>query len=236
MNVYDGRMAIIDQILVGEVEPFGPGDRESAIRKRPTAGRVRIERLGVTGDAHGDREHHGGVDAAVHHYAFDNYALWRAELPEQAGHFKSPGFFGENLTSIGITEADVCIGDTYRLGSVTLQLSQGRQPCWKLARRSGFPGFSRLVQETGRTGWFYRVIEAGSAEGGDELRLLDRPHPDWPLARLLALMYRTPLDRSALERMAVLPELSPGWREIASKRLETGKVEEWTRRLTIPSE
>ena len=235
LDGYHLPMATIDQILVGSVESFGPGDRMSAIRKKPVSGRVAIGRLGIEGDHHGDTIHHGGVEAAVHHYSFDNYALWRGELPDHAGHFSAPGFFGENLSSIGLDETNVCIGDIYRFGSTLLQVSQGRQPCWKLARRSTIPDFALKVQATGRTGWFYRVVEPGSAEGGDDFWLVERPRPEWTLIRVLRIMYVNPLDSNELEGMASLPELSPSWRRLAQTRLDSGTVEGWTSRVTLPT-
>jgi len=227
---------IIDAILTGSVDIFGPGERRSAIRKAQGNGPFQVTALGVEGDEHGDLEHHGGVDRAIHHYAFDNYAFWRTQYPDRADRFASPGAFGENLTSQGFDESDICVGDLYRLGSATLQVSQARQPCWKLARRSEIPGFALRVQEAARTGWFYRVIRPGRISAGDELVLLERPHPTWSLMRLLTVMYRHPLDHRELEEMASLQELTESWREIARRRLATGRVESWKSRVTIPEE
>src|SRR5690606_15630671 len=156
-----------------------PGSR-SAIAKTPRSGPVRIGELGLDGDEQGDRRVHGGVDKAVHHYPFEHYARWRAELgplPVLA----APGAFGENLSSAGLDESNVCLGDRYALGSVVLEVSQGRQPCWKLNDRFGVRDMARRVQDTGRTGWYYRVLQPGVARAGDTLQLLERPCPDWPL-------------------------------------------------------
>src|SRR5690606_10795759 len=126
----------IDALLTGIAVPYTrPGSR-SAIAKTPRSGPVRIGELGLDGDEQGDRRVHGGVDKAVHHYPFEHYARWRAELgplPVLA----APGAFGENLSSAGLDESNVCLGDRYALGSVVLEVSQGRQPCWKLNDRFG---------------------------------------------------------------------------------------------------
>jgi MOSC domain-containing protein YiiM len=155
---------------------------------------------------------------------------------ERDAHFAhhvldAPGAFGENLSTLGLTEADVCVGDVLRIGTATLQVSQARQPCWKLNHRFGRPDMARRVQSTGRTGWYYRVLEAGAAEAGDAVTLLERPCPDWPLARLLRVFYVDMLDRAALAGIAALEPLAASWRQLAQRRLETGQVEDWSRRL-----
>src|SRR3546814_5577774 len=89
----------------------------------------------------------------------------------------------------GLTEADVCIGDVYRLGSARVEVSQARQPCWRLNERFETVGMARRVQETGRTGWYYRVLEEGRVGPGGTLDLLDRPAGDWTLERILHVLY-----------------------------------------------
>ena len=225
---------VIDAICVGKIEAFGPDGQPSAIRKSPVSGPVTVSADGVAGDEHGDPAHHGGADKAVHHYAFDHYRLWAQEFPAAASHFERPAFFGENLSTTGMTEATVCVGDVYRAGTALLQVSEVRQPCWKLAHRSGVAALPLRVQETARTGWHYRVIEPGVIEPGGAMTLEDRPRPEWTLERVLTLLYATPMDRDELAQMAGLSELAEGQRSIASTRLATGRVEAWARRLTVP--
>jgi MOSC domain-containing protein YiiM len=224
----------IDAVCTGRIEPFGPDGQPSAIRKSPVNGSVAVDANGLAGDEHGDPQHHGGLNKALHHYAFDHYELWRSELPEAESHFEHPAFFGENLSTTGMTESTVCVGDVYRAGTALLQVTEVRQPCWKLAHRSGIPELPLRVQQTGRTGWHYRVLEPGVIASGDTMTLEDRPRPEWTLARLLALLSSTPLDRDELRKMAALTELAAGQRAIAEKRLSTGRVEPWVRRLTVP--
>jgi MOSC domain-containing protein YiiM len=217
-------------LRVGGIAPLGPGAVPSAIGKQPVAGRMALTRLGLAGDDQADRRHHGGLDKALHHYPAQHYAAWRDELPERASLFE-PGGFGENLSTLGLDEENVCLGDIFRLGSATIQVSQGRQPCWKLNLRFAVPDMARRVQEQGRAGWYYRVLEEGEVGSEDRLLPLERPHPDWPLARLLRIFYRDTLDRDGLAALAALAVLAPGWRDIAAKRLESGRVEDWRRRL-----
>ncbi len=216
-------------MLTGPIAPLGDDGKKSGIDKHPTPGPWRIGSEGLEGDAQADRVHHGGAEKALHHYAFDHYAAWAEEFDHPL--LGAPGAFGENLSTAGWTEADVCIGDVFRFGGALLQVSQGRQPCWKLNRRFGRKDMALRVQNSGRTGWYYRVLEEGVAEPGDALIHVERPCPDWPLTRLARLLYRDMRDRDGLAAMAALPQLAQGWRDLAAKRLESGQVESWTRRL-----
>ncbi len=217
-------------VLVGEVAPLGDARHVSAIDKRPAAGPWRIGKTGVEGDAQADRKHHGGAEKALHHYALDHYATWRDEIGA-APALDAPGAFGENLSTQGWIEDDICIGDVIRFGGALLQVSQGRQPCFKLNLRFGLRDMARRVQMSGRTGWYYRVLEEGVANEGAALHLTERPCPDWPLTRLSHLLYRDMRDREGLAAMAALPHLAQSWRGLAQKRLDSGRVENWSARL-----
>ncbi len=189
---------------------------------------------GFEGDEQGDRRHHGGPDKALHHYPGEHYTAWRLDFPElQAERFRI-GAFGENLGTIGLTEANVCVGDIFRLDDTLIQVSQARQPCWKLNLRFDCSDMSRRVQDSARTGWYYRVLETGEVAPGTVLRLLERPHPEWPLTRLLHYLYEDPLNIEALTAIAALADLSASWRELARQRLVSGWIEDWSRRLTTP--
>lgn len=144
----------------------------------------------------------------------------------------APGAFGENLSTRGWTEANVCIGDVVRFGSVLLQVSQGRQPCFKLNRRFGRDDVAIRVQRTGRTGWYHRVVEPGVVDTGADLALVDRPRPYWPLARLIDLLYVDTGNRDALIDATAIPELADGWRALFQRRLDSGATEDWRRRLS----
>jgi MOSC domain-containing protein YiiM len=191
----------------------------------------RITRLGLHGDHQGDTRHHGGPEKALHHYPRDHYPAWAAD-----GVAADAPAFGENISTLGMTEADICIGDVYRLGTALLQVSQGRQPCWRLNARFERPDMAYLVQKSGRTGWYYRVLKEGNAQTGDSLHLEDRPQPHWPLARVIDLLYTHTMDVDALQNLADLPELALSWRELAARRIATRTVEDWSRRLQDKSD
>lgn len=225
----------VSHLLIGRAEAYGPNGEPSAIDKHPVAGPLALRATGFAGDQQGDTRHHGGLDKAIHHYPAEHYTAWRRALPELSDERFSIGGFGENVSSRGITEQNVCVGDIFAFGSATLQVTQARQPCWKLNLRFGTPQMARRVQESGRTGWYYRVLEEGTVETGEPLILRERPLPDWPLAKLLHYLYSEPLDRRALCAIAALTPLAPTWRQLAETRLRTGQVEAWTRRLETPA-
>jgi len=222
------------RLLIGRAVPFGPNGELSGIDKRRVARPLRLTVTGFEGDEQGDLRHHGGPDKAVHHYPAEHYGAWHRDCPDVERERLRAGAFGENLSTVGVTEEHVCVGDVLRLGSALIQVSQARQPCWKLNLRLGHPGMAVRVQASGRTGWYYRVREAGEVAPGDELQLLERPHPDWPLVRLLHHLYADPLNREALTAMAALAVLPDSWRKLAQQRLASGRLEDWSRRLGTP--
>jgi MOSC domain-containing protein YiiM len=217
-------------VLAGRIEPLGDDGRTSAIRKQPVARRLQVGAQGLRVDTQADRRNHGGVDKALHHYPHEHYAAWRLELPDQAALFETGGF-GENLSTEGLAEADVCVGDLFRVGSALIQVSQGRSPCWKLNVRFGVEDMARRVQACGRTGWYYRVREPGEIGAGDVLSLLERPCPEWSVARVHQALYGDAPDKDTLAALALLPQLASGWRDKAGKRLDEGKPEDWAGRL-----
>lgn len=218
-------------INIGRIAPFVRDGISSAFVKRavPSAD---IHALGVEGDEHGDPVKHGGAEKAVHQYPFEHYLAWR-ELGVAAHLLETHGAFGENLTTEGMTEATVCVGDVYAAGAagLVLQVSQTRQPCWKLGAYFDLKSLPRDIQQGGRTGWHYRVQTPGPLSCGDRFTLLDRPHPQWPLARLTRVLYIDTLDHAALAELAELPELAEALRSVARRRLASGAVEEWAPRL-----
>lgn len=218
-------------VLCGRLMPLGPKHVPSGIAKMRAPAPWRITRTGLAGDAQGDTKNHGGLEKAVHQYPFDHYAEWQREFGEHP-LLGEPGAFGENLSTTGWTEETVHIGDVVRFGSAVMQISQGRQPCWKLNARFERQDVAFRTQMSGRTGWYYRVLEEGTADPSDRLELVQRLRPGWPLARLIALLYRDKERYDELAEMAAIPELAEGWRKLAARRIETRTTESWTARLT----
>lgn len=223
----------LQALLSGTCAPLSPRSDLSAIAKRPVVGCRWLGPLGLDGDEHGDTVRHGGPEKALHHYPLEHYGYWEALLNCRANTLEM-GAFGENLSTIGIDESGVCVGDTWALGKAVVQISQGRQPCWRLGERFGHPHMARWVQESGRTGWYYRVVEPGFVMPDDVLQLLFRPYPSWTIRRLLRVLYEDHLNHDDLEEMQTLRELSPSWRALARKRMETRTVEDFEHRLSPP--
>jgi MOSC domain-containing protein YiiM len=223
----------VAELRIGRISPLGPGGVPSGIDKLPVSGSVMADSLGLAGDAQGDPKHHGGPDKAIHAYPASHYRLWAQDLPAMAARF-CPGGFGENLVVEGATDRDICLGDHWRIGGALLKVSQSRQPCWKLNLRFDVADMARRVQTSGRTGWYFRVLEPGQMEAGTTASLALRPHPEWPLTRVARLLYHDALDLDALAALADLPGLPEGWRRLAMRRIENGAVEDWTRRLDTP--
>ena len=189
-------------VLLGKVRPFRGDDEPSAIGKLPVAHAVAVGAMGLAGDEQADRTVHGGVDKAIHHYPADHYDWWRGFLGD-APLLDAPGAFGENISTTGFDENNVFLGDRFRLGTALVEVTQARQPCWKLDHRFGAKGVMAQVVKTRRTGWYYRVLEPGQVKAGDALGLVERPYPEWPLASLFALL----IGGEAKDRLADLSAL-----------------------------
>ncbi|HMP41546.1 MAG TPA: MOSC domain-containing protein [Roseiflexaceae bacterium] len=192
--------------------PFADGVWTTAIYKMALDGSVVIEHNGIVGD-----EHTGSgpdPERALCCCPADHYTHWRAAL----GIELPLGIFGENLTLAGVTEHTACIGDTLRCGSTLLQVSQPRMPCYKQARRIGQPDFVKQIMESGRLGFLLRVLTPGSFQPDDALTLVDRPHPDVPVAAVVRA-FCAPEDLAAARQLADLALLAPEWRKEFARRV-----------------
>lgn len=221
---------VVTEIRTGKARPLGASGLISAIDKAVRTGPVAVHALGLDGDEQADRNFHGGPDKAVLHYAAENYAAWTSDCPKREALFRT-GAFGENLVSAEINETNICIGDIFAVGSTVLQVTQPRQPCFKLNHRFQLPSMARRVQETGRTGWYYRVLTPGTITAGDTIALVDRLHPAWTLRRLQQVLYVDTLNEEALRELIDLPALSEPLRLILAGRLKATAPESWDARL-----
>jgi MOSC domain-containing protein YiiM len=220
-----------NKILTGIIQNIGTKQEISGIFKTPIDQQQNLYFDGFEYDCQADRKHHGGPEKAVHHYPFDHYAFWQFEIGTLPV-LDAPGAFGENISTIGINEHTVAIGDLFQLGNAKLEVSQGRQPCWKLNIRFNTADMAKRVQKTGYTGWYYRVIEEGIVTPDDELILLDRYCPEWTIARLSHTFYVDTLNYQELNQISELSKLTKSWRDIATKRIDKKSVENWKKRTT----
>jgi len=199
--------------------------------KTQVPGEIRIGRINLEGDGQADLTNHGGLEKAINAYPFEHYAYWQETL----GLRDLPhGAFGENFTITGILESDVCIGDVFEIGHALIQISQPRQPCWKLARRWRIKDLALQVQETGRTGWYFRVLKEGFVQAGATLELVERPYPQWTVALANEVMHHRMFDKEAAVSLMECHLLSVRWRETLAKRLATGTTSNNTARLYGP--
>lgn len=233
--------ATIATLLVGKPQTFGtegaadPLNRPwtSGIVKRPARGPVWLSKTNLHGDGQADLRHHGGPDKAVLVYAACHYTAWERELQlPNFGH----GGFGENFTVTHMTEEDVCIGDTYRVGEAVVQVSQPRQPCWKLARRWHVKDLALRTQKTGRTGWYLRVLEEGNVAAGASITLLERPYPEWTVAYCNEIMHERRKDSELAGKLAACPLLAASWVKTLSKRATAGEQADERKRTIGPNE
>lgn len=206
---------LIDALLTGRAKPFARGE-SSAIDKCVSERPVKIGFLGIVGDEQADLRYHGGPNKALHHYPFDHYSAWAARAPDHP-LLGAPGAFGENISTRGLTEDQVFIGDRFRFGTALVEVSQGRQPCWKQGVRMEWTTLPTIMVRERRSGWYYRVIEEGIAQAGDVLTLLHRPLPEWSVKRVFGLLIAGDhkSDPAALPVLAAMELLDDSWRSRA---------------------
>ena len=230
MGTVPGLSAEIIGVFAGGAQDLWPGRPPSAIAKRPVSGPMRVGPLGLVADAQADSTVHGGPEKARHHYPAEHYPDWRAELEARNPRFR-PGGFGENISTIGLTETTLCIGDVLEIGTARVQISQGRQPCWKLSAHTDRADMASQLQKSGRTGWYYRILAEGAVAVGDRIVLLERPHPDWTLARVIAARFDPSLAAGTARTLARLDALAPRWRAAFGNKAKGGHVENTDARL-----
>ena len=216
-------------VYAGKAVPYTRPGTFSAIDKQPVAGPVAVGTEGLQCDEQGDRRVHGGPDKAVHVYAWPNYAHWRAQFPDNRRFDAAPAF-GENLSVEGVDETTVCLGDQWRVGTVLFEVSQGRQPCWKLNDRFGIADMARRVQDSLLAGWYLRVLEPGELQAGDPILLIARPNAAWSVARVLTVIRDRQCEPALMQELLELG-LSASWQRLFARRLEAGQVEDWQSRL-----
>jgi MOSC domain-containing protein YiiM len=189
---------------IGE-EPVSTG-----IMKMPVSGRIAVRGVNLAGDEQGDRRVHGGPDRALYAYASDDYAWWSTQL----GRELAPGTFGENLTLDGIDVTGAKIGERWRIGTATLQVTAMRVPCFKLAAVMDDPEFVKAFAQALRPGAYLRIVEEGDLGIGDAVTVVSRPSHDLTIHEMTRLFL---FDRPNVGKMLDVPELPESWRAWASE-------------------
>jgi len=207
---------VVDGLFAGRIGRLPGESRGSAIAKDALAGRCRIATDGLAGDEHADPRAHGGPEKAVHLFPVEHYEALARVFPE-ARHLH-PGGLGENLSTRGLTEEQVCIGDVFALGTARLQVAQPRTPCWKIDARCGVEGVAAHVAAHGIAGWYFRVLAPGECAAGDALIHVERPSGAVDLAHFNRVLREARPPLESLDRLAAAPGLAPDWtRKIRSR-------------------
>ena len=188
----------------------------TGIFKEPVAGRVAVRALNLDGDRQADLTVHGGREKAVYAYPAEHYAYWRAALP---GVALEHGAFGENLTTEGLLEDDVQVGDRFRVGSAELVVTQPRLPCYKLAARFQRADIVKRFLASRRTGFYLAVAREGEVAAGDAIERVARDGAGLSVALVTQLYVGEDDDRGALRRAAGAAALPASWRAHFRERL-----------------
>jgi MOSC domain-containing protein YiiM len=189
---------------------------QTSIFKTPISRRAYVTRSNVEGDQQSDLSVHGGPEKAVYAYPVEHYDFWRRELPDAELPW---GAFGENLTTQGLLEDEVCIGDRYQVGTTELVVTQPRMPCYKLGVRFGHPDVVKRFLKSRRSGFYLAVEREGDVGAGDVIERLARDDKRLTIADVVSLYATDSDNQTLLESASEHPSLPAAWREYFRKRL-----------------
>ncbi|MDA2189311.1 MOSC domain-containing protein [Bacillus cereus] len=192
----------------------------TGINKKQVKEPVYLSFVKFNGDGQADLVHHGGVDKAVCVYTGDHYPYWKKELNQDFVY----GAFGENITVCGMREEDVCIGDTFELGQAIVQVTQPRQPCFKLAKKYNIPKLPLYFQETGYTGFYFRVLKEGWVSSVDTLKKLQSDPKGVSVAFANRIMHKEKQNIEGVKRILEVNALSNSWRKSFEKRISGEEI------------
>lgn len=211
-------------IQIGKVTAYGDKESseflqkywESASFKEVVKSKVFVSKYGIVGDEVADKVHHGGLEKAVFANSYENYKEWAEFLQVDKLPF---GALAENLTISGLHESSVYLGDTHKIGSTLLQVSQARKPCFKIAKRWNNKKFTNEIYTTGLTGWYYRVLKEGEIIAGDEVVLQSRDENQVSILDA-NMAFANPIQhRDILEKILSIDSIAPNYRSSIEKRI-----------------
>ena len=188
----------------------------TSILKSPVTGRIPVRGYNLLGDRQADLSVHGGPTKAIYGYASEHYPYWEAKLQ----HPLTPGNFGENLTTEGLLESEVQIGDVYRIGTTTLNITQPRMPCFKLNLRFASDTMVKLFWKSGFSGFYFGVVEEGEIGAGDSIELLERLPETVSIAEVVKVYKGEARDESMIERVLAAP-ISGSWKQDIFERMNS---------------
>lgn len=194
--------------------PFAGHSITTGIFKTAVRGTMHATKSGIAGDAQADLSVHGGPEKAVYFYPQEHYAAWEKLLGSGP---LPPGSFGENITSHGLLETDLSVGDVLQIGTATLQVLQPRSPCYKLQIRFGRPDMTALFFHEAKPGWYASVLQEGTFAAGEEIVLIDRARESLTIAEVWRYSAQGQPNRTILERVRQLQHLPDFWRDRISR-------------------
>lgn len=189
---------------------------KSAIWKSPASGRIKAHGVNLDGDDQADRAAHGGFDKAVYAYAIEDVRWWEREI----GRSLTYGEFGENLTTEGIDVNNALVGERWAIGTVILEVSEPRIPCWRLGVRMNDKMFPRRFIEASRPGTYLRIIAEGDLGARDEIRVVERPNHNLTISDVFRIYTR---DHNEVGRLLAVRQMSESWRRWAEDLLRKSK-------------
>jgi MOSC domain-containing protein YiiM len=193
----------------------------TGMQKAPVQGAVAVRRLNLEGDEQADLTVHGGPDKAVYLYPSEHYEFWRAKLEPAALTW---GSFGENLTTVGLDEREIAVGDQLRIGSALFAVRQPRTPCHKLAYKFDRPDIIKAFWKAGRSGFYLSVLEEGVIRAGDDILIHPTAHPRITIAQLTALLREATVDLDLVRRAIECETLPEPWKISLRERFSEAAV------------
>ena len=208
----------LPRVVMSNGDPVSTG-----IFKEPVAGRVVLRTLNLEGDRQADFSVHGGPSKAVYVYPSEHYDYWKRELPEMK---LSWGMFGENFTTAGLFESELNLGDKFRVGSAVVMVTEPRMPCYKLGIRFNRPDIVKRFLASGRTGFYFAVLQEGEVGVGDSIELIEESQRNVRVSEITLLYTREKRNVGLLRRAIEVEALPESWKSYFQHRLE---------KLTVPS-
>lgn len=229
----------VHTLYTGGIKTVGNPDADNKMNqqwktgafKEKTDKPVFLSKEGLAGDECADKKNHGGPEKALFAYSLAHYDKWQRELGNSD---ITAGGNGENISVMHMDETTVHIADIYELGGAMIQVSQPRRPCWKPARRHGDIDLAKKIEDTGRTGWYFRVLKEGNIQAGDTFKLLERPCPEWTIDRMNEVLYHNRDNIGLLENLRDCEYTPPSWKTTLDKLL-SGETVDDSKRLYGPN-
>ncbi|MGZ9896773.1 MOSC domain-containing protein [Shewanella gaetbuli] len=200
----------------------------SSINQKHQVDKLTVQFDRIIGNAEADPKHHGGLDRVIHHFPREHYGQYRRW--DLMSSFKDAPAMGENISTVGLNESQVNIGDIYQIGDVTVQVTQPRSPCFKLNLQFGHPEFALAMQQSKMCGWFYKVLSEGDIHQQDSLFLIERSS-DISIAKAMEIYFLAEFDAQQYQYLLNCPGLAQSWVNSLTRRLQFNVIEDWQIRL-----